>query len=127
MKAQPHPQRFHLDQDGHSITVVRGAGPLVELLVDGRVVSSTRTRRGAAAELRGLIPADGAERPFTVRVGRSDIPGDEPLCALETGGLLYLMPLVPLTERERWPAEPTPSPRTPAELWARWRAHRRRV
>ncbi|MFG2989657.1 hypothetical protein ACGFZK_10285 [Streptomyces sp. NPDC048257] len=122
MHARAH-QRFHLDQDGHSITVVRGPGRgRTELLVDGKVVSSTRTERRAATELRGELPGGGAPRPFTVRVGRPDIPGGEPLCVMEIGGARYLMPFLPLTRSEQWPAEPTPSPRTPAELLARWRA-----
>ncbi|MFE2922967.1 hypothetical protein [Streptomyces goshikiensis] len=120
-------QRFHLDQDGHSITVVRSSGGRrTELLVDGRVVAATRTPRHAPTELGGEFAEGGVPRRFTVRVGRADIPGGEPLCTLETGGQSYLMPVLPLTPAEQWPAEPTPSPRTPAEMWARWREHRRR-
>ncbi|MFJ5812030.1 hypothetical protein OG906_37800 (plasmid) [Streptomyces sp. NBC_01426] len=120
-------QRFHLDQDGHSITVVRdGGGRRVELLVDGRVVAAARTRRHAPTELSGSLARGGSEDPlsFVVRLGRGDIPGGEPLCALEIEGQTSLMPFVPLTPRERWADEPDPSPSTPAQLLARWRAHR---
>ncbi|MCX4539283.1 hypothetical protein [Streptomyces sp. NBC_01565] len=120
-------QRFHLDQDGHSITVVRASGGRrIELLVDGRLVAAARTNRHAPTELRGELADSGGPRPFTVRVGRCDIPGGEPLCTLEAGGKSYLMPLLPLTRAEQWPAEHTPSPRTPAELLTRWRDHWRR-
>ncbi|MET9610766.1 hypothetical protein ABZZ17_37745 [Streptomyces sp. NPDC006512] len=114
--------RYHLDQDGHSITVVRDLGRRrAEILVDGKTVTSARTHRKAVTVLRGEI-AGGA--PFAVRLGRPDIPGGAPLCELEKGGMRSLMPNVPLTPEEEWPAEPTPSPRTPAELIARWRARR---
>ncbi|RST01858.1 hypothetical protein EF910_26335 [Streptomyces sp. WAC07149] len=128
--ARRHQHRFHLEQDGHSITVVwstrRGRA---EVLVDGKVVAAARTRRTATTELRGeTADGEGAVHPFTVRLGRPDIPGDEPLCALETGHRLYLMPLVPLTADEAPPPEPTPPPRDPRVLLTRWyrRHHRRR-
>lgn len=128
MRHRIHQHRFHLDQGGHSITVVWSPGRrLAELLVDGKVVSSVRTERHAVTELQGEIAdGDGTPRPFTVRLGSPDIPGGEPLCAVVTEGQLYLMPLVPLTEKERWPAESAPQPRTPAELLARWRTRHRR-
>ncbi|MEU9414968.1 hypothetical protein [Streptomyces sp. NPDC048272] len=120
-------QRFHLDRDGHSITVVRDAGGRrAELLVDGRVVAAARTRRHAPTELSGSLARGGSgdPLPFTVRLGRADIPGGEPLCTLEANGQTSLMPLVPLTRRERWPDVPDPSPSTPAQLLARRRARR---
>ncbi|MFJ3964798.1 hypothetical protein [Streptomyces sp. NPDC090036] len=102
--------RFHLDRDGHSGTVMWSAGRRrAELLVDGKVVALTRTDRRATSELQGEIAdGDGAARPITCRIGRADIPGGEPLCALETEGKLYLMPLVPLTGQARWPTEQAP-------------------
>ncbi|AZM92713.1 MULTISPECIES: hypothetical protein [Streptomyces] len=127
--ARAHQHRFHLEQDGHSITVVWSARRRrAEVLVDGKVVAAARTRRTATTELRGeTADGEGAVHPFTIRLGRPDIPGDEPLCALETGHRLYLMPLVPLTGDEAWPPEPTPPPRGPRELLTRWRTrHRRR-
>ncbi|EFL19308.1 hypothetical protein [Streptomyces sp. C] len=128
--ARRHQHRFHLEQDGHSITVVWSARRgRAEVLVDGKVVATARTRRTATTELRGeTAEGDGTVRPFTVRLGRPDIPGDEPLCALDTGYRLYLMPLVPLTGDEAWPPEPTPPPRDPGVLLTRWltRHHRGR-
>ncbi|MET9952504.1 hypothetical protein ABZ135_13295 [Streptomyces sp. NPDC006339] len=117
--------RFHLDQGGHSITVVwESRSRRAELLVDGKVLALARTAPHATTELRGEI-ADptGAPRPFTVRL--ADLPDAEPLCAAVIEGRQYLMPLTPLTGREQWQNEPAPPPRTPAELLARWR-HRRR-
>ncbi|MEU9026633.1 hypothetical protein AB0D46_03670 [Streptomyces sp. NPDC048383] len=113
--------RFHLDQDGHSITVVRDLRHrYVEVLVDGKTVCSARTSRSKATLLRGEIAGAGPQ-PFLIRLERPDVPGGEPLCVLERDGMRYLMPNVPLTPEEDWPAERNPSPRTPAELIARWR------
>ncbi|MFF5970124.1 hypothetical protein ACFY7C_01215 [Streptomyces sp. NPDC012769] len=120
-------RRFHLDQGGHSITVVwESRHRRAELLVDGKVVAVARTARRATTVLRGEIAdLDSALRPFTVRL--ADLPDAEPLCAAVIEGRQYLMPLAPLTGQEQWHTEPTPPPRTPAELLARWRArHRRR-
>ncbi|MEU9237582.1 hypothetical protein [Streptomyces subrutilus] len=116
----PH-HRYHLDQDGHSITVLCDVRRrLTELLVDGKTVASVRTPRRTAAVLRGELPTDPPQ-PFLIRVGHADEPDDVPLCALEAEGLRYLMPSVPLTRQEEWPAERTPPARTPGELLTRWR------
>ncbi|GAA3387072.1 hypothetical protein [Streptomyces roseoviridis] len=119
-------RRFHLDQGGHSVTVVWEAGRhRAELLVDGKVVAVARTAPGATTELRGEIAEpDRVLRPLTVRL--ADLPDAEPLCAAVIEGRQYLMPLAPLTRREHCPAEPPPPPRTPAELLARWRRRLRR-
>ncbi|MER5869739.1 hypothetical protein [Streptomyces sp. NPDC002044] len=118
-------QRFHLDQDGHSITVLCDLPRHhVEVLVDGKAVSSVRTGRAAVTLVRGEITTE-PPRPFTVRLEHPDDPGGIPLCVLETERMRYLMPNVPQTRQEEWPAEPTPSPRTPGELLARWRARYR--
>lgn len=118
-------QRFHLDQDGHSITVLCDLPRhRVEVLVDGKVVSSVRTGRDPVTLVRGEITTEPPQ-PFTVRLEHPDDPGGIPLCMLETQHLRYLMPNVPLTRQEEWPPEPTPSPRTPGELLARWRARYR--
>ncbi|MDA5283446.1 MULTISPECIES: hypothetical protein [unclassified Streptomyces] len=114
--------RFHLDQDGHSITVVRDLRHRhAEVLVDGKTVSSGRTSRSEATVLRGEIAGAGRPQGFLVRLERPDVPGGEPLCVLEKDGMRYLMPSVALTPQEEWPAERNPSPRTPGELLARWR------
>ncbi|MEU7281768.1 hypothetical protein AB0A69_23775 [Streptomyces sp. NPDC045431] len=94
----PHRHRFHLDQEGHSITVLLGrAAHDVEVLVDGKVVAvrHERGRRGVrelAAELPGEPPGD-PPRPFTVLV--EDVDGT-PLCVMVRDGIRYLMPRVPL-------------------------------
>lgn len=128
MAVHARQHRFHLDQDGHSITVVWSARRRrAALLVDGKVVSAARTRRRATTELRGeTADGDGTVHPFTVRLGRPDIPGGEPLCALESEHRLYLMPLVPLISDEAWPPEPAPPPSTPGVLLTRWLARRGR-
>ncbi len=119
--------RYHLDQDGHSITVLCDVRRrLAELLVDGKTVASVRAPRHAATLLRGELPTDPPQ-PFLIRVGHADEPGDVPLCALETEGMRYLMPIVPLTRQEEWPAERTPPARTPGELLTRWRNRIRRT
>ncbi|MER7519127.1 hypothetical protein [Streptomyces sp. NPDC126499] len=119
-------RRFHLDQGGHSITVVWEAGRRrAELLVDGKVVAVARTTPGATTELCGEIAEpERVLRPFTVRL--ADLPDAEPLCAAVIEGRQYLMPLAPLTGQEQGRTEPPPPPRTPAELLARWRARLRR-
>ncbi|MEU0272605.1 hypothetical protein [Streptomyces sp. NPDC006307] len=98
--AAPHRHRFHLDQEGHSITVLLGrAAHDVEVLVDGKVVAvrhehglGGRGVRELAAELPGEQPGD-PPRPFTVLV--EDVDGT-PLCVMVRGGIRYLMPRVPL-------------------------------
>ncbi|MFD3700447.1 hypothetical protein ACFWUZ_30710 [Streptomyces sp. NPDC058646] len=113
--------RYHLDQDGHSITVLYDVRHRsAEVLVDGKTTASVRAPRTEATLLRGEIPTD-PPKPFLIRVGHPDAPDDVPLCALETGGMRYLMPTVALTRQEEWPAEHTPPARTPGELLARWK------
>lgn len=116
--------RYHIDQDGHSITVLYDVRVRrVEVLVDGKVVSVARTHRTGAL-LRGEIATDPPQ-PFVIRVGHPDEPGDVPLCVLESGDARYLMPTAPLTRQEEWPPERTPPARTPGEFLARWSARRR--
>ena len=66
MTGQHH---FHLDHDGHSITVdVRsGHAREVELLVDGKEVGSRRERASDTVTLPGELPED-PPRHFEVRV-----------------------------------------------------------
>ncbi|MEU9146705.1 hypothetical protein [Streptomyces sp. NPDC048349] len=113
--------RYHLDQDGHSITVLYDVGHRrAEVLVNGKTVACVRVPRSAATLLQGETPTD-PPTPFLIRVGQPDGQGGVPLCALETQGMRYLMPSVPLVGREKWPAERTPPARTPGELFTRWR------
>lgn len=112
--------RYHLDQNGHSITVVHHVRRRrAEALVDGKVVASARSVRHAPVLLRGEVATDPPS-PFLIRIGHPDAPGDVPLCVLEKDGLRYLMPYTPLTRREDWPTEQPPTARTPAELVTRW-------
>ncbi|MEU8463368.1 hypothetical protein [Streptomyces sp. NPDC029003] len=117
--------RYHLDQDGHSLTVLYDVrGHRVEVLVDGRTVSTVPASPDVLV-LRGQIPAD-PPLPFLIRIGRPYDRDDVPPCVLERDGMRYLMPNAPLTPEEEWPAEHDPAPRTPGELLARWRARYRR-
>lgn len=117
--------RYHLDQDGHSITVLYDVRRRrTEVLVDGKTVAAVRAPRKTATLLRAELPTD-PPKPFLVRVGRDDTSGGVPLCALEVDGTRALVPSVALTQQEEWPAERTPPARTPGELLARWR-HRMR-
>ncbi|WCD84043.1 hypothetical protein KPP03845_100363 [Streptomyces xanthophaeus] len=120
--------RYHLDQDGHSITVLCDVGRLhAQVLVDGKVVSSARMGRSGATLLYGEVPTDPPQ-PFEIRLDHPYDSRDIPPCVMETDGRRYLMPTAPLSPQEAWPAERTPSARTPGQLVARWsaryRAHR---
>ncbi|MDN3293303.1 hypothetical protein QWM81_04410 [Streptomyces ficellus] len=99
--------RFHLDQDGHSVTVqLYGRSGGLEVLVDGKVVAYERDwRRGGTvpAELPGDPP-----RPFSITVSSAKEMGGVPFCVMETGGTRYLMPRVPLGGSRYEPARPGP-------------------
>lgn len=88
--------RFHLDQDGHSVTVQLERGPgAIELLVDGKAVAHRANRGEGLTVLTGELPGD-PPRSFGVTVGDM---GGELFCALEIDGSSTLMPQVPLTTR----------------------------
>ncbi|MEW2416906.1 hypothetical protein AB0953_24695 [Streptomyces sp. NPDC046866] len=120
--------RYHLDQDGHSITVLHDPRRRrAEVWINGKTVTVAETPRHRPTVMEAEIPTV-PPKGVVVRIGHPDDPGDVPLCVLETGGDRYLMPHVALTQEERAPAERTPPARTPGELLARWRArhqHRR--
>ncbi|MFI8825379.1 hypothetical protein [Streptomyces sp. NPDC053431] len=118
--------RYHLDQDGHSITVLHDPRRRhAEVWVDGKTVAVAGTSSHHAAVLEGEIPGLPPRR-MVIRIGHLDEPDDVPLCVLETDGGRYLMPRLALTRQERGPVERTPPARTPGELFARWRSRRRR-
>ncbi|GAA4934997.1 hypothetical protein ACFPM3_05515 [Streptomyces coeruleoprunus] len=96
--------RFHVDQDGHSVTVQVAAvsGP-VEVLVDGKVVARGRAPRAGTTVLHAELPGDPA-RPLGITL--RDMGGVF-LCEMEVGRTRYLMPRVPLFP-ERPPAWRTP-------------------
>ncbi|MFI6106007.1 hypothetical protein [Streptomyces sp. NPDC051310] len=97
----PHRHRFHLDQDGHSVTVLLGrTAHDVEVLVDGKVVAARHTHGRGVTELAAELPGDPPE-PVTLLVEDVD---EVPLCVLVRGGARYLMPLVPLGTGGRPPA-----------------------
>ncbi|ORT55573.1 hypothetical protein [Streptomyces sp. CB03238] len=87
--------RFHVDQDGHSITVqfLGGSGDF-EVLVDGKVVAyGPGPRRGGT--VRAELPGD-PPRSVGITVSDPREMGGVPFCVLESGGMRYLMPQVPL-------------------------------
>ncbi|MBV7697805.1 hypothetical protein [Streptomyces sp. TRM70350] len=115
--------RFHLDRNGHSVTVQTGApSGTVELLVDGKVVASQRGHKDVtvlAAELPGDPP-----QPFTVHVDRSAGADNVPVCVWEADGSRDPLPYAPLAPRQA----PLQAARTPVHplRWLR-RAMRRRL
>ncbi|MDQ1012819.1 hypothetical protein QFZ82_007304 [Streptomyces sp. V4I23] len=115
-------RRFHLDQDGHSVTVqLGGARPEVEVLVDGKVVAY---RRGpATTALDAELPGD-PPRPFRILIAPVEGPEATPLCMMESAGTRHLMPLVPLLSPGR-PPQPGPSPTLLVRRRLRRLLHRR--
>ncbi|MGW7284598.1 hypothetical protein ACWGH4_03740 [Streptomyces sp. NPDC054847] len=103
--------RFHLDQDGHSVTVqLRRARGEVEVLVDGKVVAYRRTLGKDTTALTAELPGD-PPRPFRILLAPVEGADGAPLCAMESAGMRYLMPLVPLrgSDRPQW-RDPSPAP-----------------
>ncbi|MFE3324605.1 hypothetical protein [Streptomyces sp. NPDC059176] len=95
--------RFHLDQDGHSVTVqLEGGQGAVELLVDGKAVAHRAVRGEGLTVMTGELPGD-PPRAFGVTVGDM---GGELFCALEIDGASTLMPQVPLSSRSPEPSGP---------------------
>ncbi len=89
-----HDSRFHLDRDGHSITVCVGrARDPVEVLVDGKVVATCQKRRHGVTALTAELPGD-APRPCTLRVEWAAAADGGPVCHLETEGGRTLVPRV---------------------------------
>ncbi|MEU9144629.1 hypothetical protein [Streptomyces sp. NPDC048349] len=89
--------RFHLDRNGHSISVLyEGPRRPVEVLVDGRTVAMGRAPRAARTVLTAELPGD-PPHSFAIDLSCPDGPDDSPMCALMDSGTSYPMPDVPLT------------------------------
>lgn len=89
--------RFHLDQHGHSISVLyEGPRRPVEVLVDGKTVAMGRVPKAARTVLTAELPGD-PPHPFAIDLACPDNPDDSPSCALVDSGTRYRMPDVPLT------------------------------
>lgn len=117
-------QRFHLDQDGHSVTVqLRGRRDEAEVLVDGKVVAYQRGSVKRTTALEAELPGD-PPRPFRILISPVEGPDGAPLCVMERAGTRYLMPLVPLRHPDR-PAQPGPSPTLLVRRRLRRLLHRR--
>ncbi|MFD4240378.1 hypothetical protein ACFWP3_01980 [Streptomyces sp. NPDC058525] len=88
--------RFHLDQNGHSISVLyEGPRRPVEVLVDGRTVAMGRAPGAARTVLTAELPGDPPQ-PFAIDLACPRDPDDSPVCALMESGMRYPMPDVPL-------------------------------
>ncbi|WP_175410842.1 hypothetical protein [Streptomyces sp. TRM64462] len=117
--------RFHVDQGGHSVTVLLDVpAGAIEVLVDGKVVAGLRHYpRTDPAELTAELPGE-PPRPIRVLVTRPERDGP-PLCVLESAGTRYLMPHVPLVpQRPAAPARTTHRLRRRARRWLRRAASR---
>ncbi|OEJ23696.1 hypothetical protein AR457_03475 [Streptomyces agglomeratus] len=102
--------RFHLDQDGHSVTVQTGQpSGGVELLVDGKVVGYQHGRVKGVTTLSAELPED-PPRPF--RILLEDM-GGELFCAMESSGQRFLMPQIPLWKPEEPPPRSRAKPSRP--------------
>ncbi|MGX1885929.1 hypothetical protein [Streptomyces sp. NPDC055287] len=112
--------RFHLDQDGHSITVQVGRpADGTELLVDGKVVAYQQGRVKGVTILTAELPEE-PPRPF--RIFLEDM-GGELFCAMEVSGSRFLMPQVAL-----WtPGDTTPPAKPPPRPLKRLRRLLRRL
>jgi hypothetical protein len=95
--------RFHLDVDGHSVTVqTRHAVRETELLVDGKVVGYQATQAGQrkpAIEFTAELPGD-PPRPFHVTLQTGDSLERADACVLEVAGRRHVMPEMPLGQAE---------------------------
>ena len=91
--------RFHLDLDGHSVTVhTRHATRETELLVDGKVVSYQRTQSGHRKRtivLTAELPGDPPQ-PFDVTLYTGEAAERAATCVLEIAGRRHPMPETPL-------------------------------
>ncbi|MFF9866384.1 hypothetical protein ACF1G0_13280 [Streptomyces sp. NPDC013953] len=118
----PHRHRFHLDQDGHSVTVLLGrTAHDVEVLVDGKVVAARHTHGRGGTELAAELPGDPPE-PITLLVEDVD---EVPLCVMVRGGARYLMPLVPLATEGQPHAASAVRPLRGIRRWLRALVRRR--
>ncbi|NBE55163.1 hypothetical protein [Streptomyces boluensis] len=92
---------FHIDQDGHSVTVLlahpRG---VVEVLVDGKVVACHDAPGKDATVLGAELPGD-PPRPIRVLLAPVEGADGPPLCVMESDGARYPMPLVTLGRTAR--------------------------
>ncbi|MDI3388430.1 hypothetical protein QIS99_19795 [Streptomyces sp. B-S-A8] len=97
-------QRFHIDRDGHSVTVqVSGGHGTVEILVDGKVVAYRRELGRETAVLDAELP-DDPPRPFRILIAPVAGVGEPPLCLMERDHTRYLLPLTPQPPRPDRPA-----------------------
>ncbi|MEU7057252.1 hypothetical protein [Streptomyces sp. NPDC046197] len=98
--------RFHVDLQGHSVTVQTPAGRETELLVDGKVVGHRRTaagHRGTRVVLSAELPGDPPE-PFTVVCDAAGGKGGTGSYVLEVAGRTHAMPQTPVEHPAAGPA-----------------------
>ncbi|POX55291.1 hypothetical protein C3489_10850 [Streptomyces sp. Ru71] len=98
--------RFHLDMEGHSVTVqTRHATREAELLVDGKVVGYLHAlgHREPASALTAELAGD-PPRPFSVMLHASESAEGAPTCVLEIAGRRHPMPEVALARSDSTPS-----------------------
>ncbi|MGW0366726.1 hypothetical protein [Streptomyces sp. NPDC002990] len=93
-------RRFHVDLEGHSVTVLlEWPGHEIEVLVDGKVVAYRRKPERHGTVLHAELPTDPPQ-PLTILV---EDMGHTPFCSLVTPDARYrrfLMPEEPLTTHD---------------------------
>lgn len=97
-----HAYRFHLDVEGHSVTVqTRHAARETELLVDGKVVGYQHADAGhrRPTTLTAELPGDPPQ-PFGVTLRTDDADERAATCVLEIAGRRCPMPEVPLARSD---------------------------
>lgn len=95
-----HAHRFHLEVEGHSVTVqTRHAARETELLVDGKVVGYQHAHAGhheTTTTLAAELPGDPPQ-PFRVTLRPGETPERAGDCVLEIAGRRHPVPELPLT------------------------------
>lgn len=91
-------RRFHVDQDGHSVTVLlEPRAKDAEVLVDGKVVAFTRRPTKDGTILHAALPTDPPQ-PITIVV---EDRGGTPSCSMMTRYRRSTMPEVSWSREEQ--------------------------
>ena len=98
-----HAHRFHLEVEGHSVTVqTRHAARETELLVDGRVVGYQHAHAGhrqPTTALTAELPGDPPQ-PIQITLQFGEAPKHAANCVMEIAGRRHLMPAMPLLQSD---------------------------
>ncbi|MEW2258664.1 hypothetical protein [Streptomyces sp. NPDC047869] len=115
-----HAHRFHLDVEGHSVTVqTRHGARETELLVDGKVVDYLHARTGhrePTTALTAELPGDPPQS-FRITLRFGEAPAYPAVCLMEFAGRSHPMPAIPLAQDDTTPSGMTrPSLRSTRRL-----------